>query len=213
MKIEKVSSSQIKVYLSGKDLEERNLKLAELAYSSDKTRELFRELMEMAIEEYGFSADNIPLMIEAVPVNGDEVVLIVSKVSSDEDKELNISMIPSAFGERAFVKKTVEDMPQEISAEEMDYLVYSFESLDDVSGLCSRIRNAFDGYSSLYKYKGSYYLIITNDFMSELSAEGFGMIASEYGIKHISSPVTKAYLEEYGEVIIAKNAVEVMADI
>lgn len=213
MKIEKVSNSQIKVYLSVKDLEERNLKLAELAYSSDKTRELFRELMEKAIEEYGFSADNIPLMIEAVPVNGDEVILIVSKVSSDEEKELNISMVPSALGERLFVKKTVEDLPQEIPAEDMDYLIYSFETLDDVSGLCARIKNGFDGKSSLYKYKGSYYLIIANDFMPDMSADNFEAVASEYGLKHISSPVTKAYIEEYGEVLIAKRAVEIMAEL
>ena len=211
MKIEKVSNSQIKVYLSVQDLEERNLKLAELAYSSDKTRELFRELMERAIEEHGFSAENIPLMIEAVPVNSDEVVLIVSKVNSDEDKELNISMVPSALGERAFIRKTVDDMPQEIPAEEMEYLVYSFDALDHVSGLCGRIKNDFDGSSSLYKYKSSYYLIVTNDFMPALSGDRFELVASEYGIKHISSPVTKAYLEEYGEVLIAKGAVKIMA--
>ena len=48
MKIEKISERQIRCTLSKKDLVDRELRLSELAYGTDKAKELFRELMQQA---------------------------------------------------------------------------------------------------------------------------------------------------------------------
>ena len=72
MKIEKISETQIRCTLSRQDLADRDLKLSELAYGSDKAKDLFRELMIQASYECGFEADDIPLMIEAIPVSGNK---------------------------------------------------------------------------------------------------------------------------------------------
>ena len=69
MKIEKISENQIRCTLSHQDLIERELKISELAYGSEKTRTLFKDMMQQASYEFGFEADNIPLMIEAIPVS------------------------------------------------------------------------------------------------------------------------------------------------
>ncbi|MBP3577757.1 MAG: adaptor protein MecA, partial [Lachnospiraceae bacterium] len=42
MKIEKISDTQIRCTLSRQDLAERDLKISELAYGSDKAKDLFR---------------------------------------------------------------------------------------------------------------------------------------------------------------------------
>lgn len=68
MKIEKISESQIKFILTQSDLSERNIKIEDLTSPSEKTQALFRDIMEQAMEEYGFSSENTPLMVEAVPV-------------------------------------------------------------------------------------------------------------------------------------------------
>ena len=85
MKIEKISETQIRCTLSRQDLADRDLKISELAYGSDKAKDLFRELMVQASYECGFEADDIPLMIEAIPVSGDCLVLVVTKV---EDRRI-----------------------------------------------------------------------------------------------------------------------------
>ena len=71
MKIERISENQIRCTLYKADLADKELLLTELAYGTDKAKELFRELMQQASNELGFEVDNIPLMIEAIPVSKD----------------------------------------------------------------------------------------------------------------------------------------------
>lgn len=91
MKIEKVSENQIKCTLSREDLASRHLRISELAYGSDKARELFQDLMQQAHYELGFEADNLPLMIEAIPVSGECLVLLVTKVEDPEELDTRFS--------------------------------------------------------------------------------------------------------------------------
>ena len=81
MKIERVNENQIRCTLNKDDLASRQLKISELAYGSDKAKELFRDMMQQASYEVGFDAEDIPLMIEAIPVSADCIVLIVTTVS------------------------------------------------------------------------------------------------------------------------------------
>lgn len=95
MKIEKISDTQIRCTLSRQDLADRDLKLSELAYGSDKAKDLFRELMVQASYECGFEADDIPLMIEAIPVSGDCLVLVVTKVEDPDELDTRFSNFSS----------------------------------------------------------------------------------------------------------------------
>lgn len=91
MKIEKVSENQIKCTLSREDLASRHLRISELAYGSDKARELFQDMMQQAHYELGFEAENLPLMIEAIPVSGECLVLLVTKVEDPEELDTRFS--------------------------------------------------------------------------------------------------------------------------
>lgn len=91
MKIEKINENQIRCTLTREDLESHQVNLKELAYGSEKAKKLFREMMQQAQIQYGFEADNIPLMIEAIPVNLDSVILIVTKVEDPEELDTRFS--------------------------------------------------------------------------------------------------------------------------
>ncbi|MDO4623130.1 MAG: adaptor protein MecA [Eubacteriales bacterium] len=96
MKIQRINDTQIRCTLTAADLSSRNLKLTELAYGSDKAKELFRDMMEQAREEVGFDADNAPLMIEAIPVASDGVVLIITKVEDPEELDTRFARFTQA---------------------------------------------------------------------------------------------------------------------
>lgn len=49
MKIEKISNNQIRCTLTKQDLADRELKLSELAYGSEKAKSLFRDMMPAGI--------------------------------------------------------------------------------------------------------------------------------------------------------------------
>ena len=91
MKIEKVSDKQIRCTLTREDLAERQLKLSELAYGTEKAKSLFREMMQQAAYEFGFEAEDIPLMIEAIPLSGDTIILNITKVEYPEELDTRFS--------------------------------------------------------------------------------------------------------------------------
>ena len=91
MKIEKISDTQIRCTLDKKDLAERELRLSELAYGSEKAKALFRDLMIQATYECGFDAEDTPLMIEAIPINADCLVLVITKVEDPDELDTRFS--------------------------------------------------------------------------------------------------------------------------
>ena len=91
MKIERLNEKQIRCTLNKSDLASRQLKINELAYGSDKAKELFRDMMQQASYELGFEAEDTPLMIEAIPVSSECIVLIVTKVDNPEELDTRFS--------------------------------------------------------------------------------------------------------------------------
>ena len=91
MKIEKINDHQIRCTLTKADLEDRQIRLSELAYGTEKAKDLFRDMMQQANYEFGFEADNIPLMIEAIPVSADSIILIITKVEDPEELDTRFS--------------------------------------------------------------------------------------------------------------------------
>lgn len=97
MKIEKINDNQIRCTLTRDDLAERELKLSEIAYGTEKAKMLFRDMMQQAASEFGFEADDIPLMIEAIPASADSIVLIITKVDNPDELDSRFSKM-SPFG-------------------------------------------------------------------------------------------------------------------
>ena len=91
MQIERVNENQIRCTLTKEDLESRNINIAELAYGSDNARRLFNDMMRQASAEVGFELDDIPIMIEAVPINAENLVLIITKVDFPDELDTRFS--------------------------------------------------------------------------------------------------------------------------
>ena len=99
MKIEKVNDHQIRCTLTREDLLSRELKISELAYGTDKAKDLFRDMMQQAACEFGFEAEDIPLMIEAIPLNAECIVLIVTKVEDPEELDTRFARFAPSVNE------------------------------------------------------------------------------------------------------------------
>lgn len=127
MKIEKVNDHQIRCTLTREDLADRELKISELAYGTEKAKNLFRDMMQQASFEFGFEAEDIPLMIEAIPLNSDCIVLIITKVEDPEELDTRFSKFAPS----------VHD-----TEEELDEMIDSLsEGADDVLDLFKKIHD------------------------------------------------------------------------
>ncbi len=106
MKIEKINDNQIRCTLTPTDLADRQLKLSELAYGTDKAKHLFHDMMKTASKEFGFEADNIPLMIEAIPSSSGSVILIITKVDDPEELDTRFSNFSPSSDTEHKIKET-----------------------------------------------------------------------------------------------------------
>lgn len=129
MKIEKVNDNQIRCTLTKEDLEDRQLKLSELAYGTEKAKDLFRDMMQQAAYEFGFEAEDIPLMIEAIPLSSECIILIITKVEYPEELDTRFSRFSPSKSDEG------EDSNGENTA------VPFLESADDILGLFDKIKN------------------------------------------------------------------------
>lgn len=91
MRIEKINENQIRCTLNQKDLKEREIEISELAYGSAKAKALFQDLIQQASYEFGFDAEDIPLMIEAIPLLPEALILLVTKVEDPAELDTRFS--------------------------------------------------------------------------------------------------------------------------
>lgn len=91
MRIEKINDKQIRCTLNQKDLQDREIGISELAYGTAKAKALFRDMMQQASYEFGFDADDIPLMIEAIPLLPEALVLVITKVEDPDELDTRFS--------------------------------------------------------------------------------------------------------------------------
>ena len=110
MKIEKLNENQIRCTLTHADLAARHLKLSELAYGTEKAKSLFRDMMQQASFDFGFEAEDLPLMIEAIPSSGDSIVLIITKVEDPEELDTRFSKFTQSMDSEASPTEQLEKL-------------------------------------------------------------------------------------------------------
>jgi len=226
MKIERINENQIKCTLTRSDLASHHLKISELAYGSEKTQDLLKDMMEQASDEVGFDAKDLPLMIEAIPVSMDCIVLMITKVENPEDAEL---AVPNFTGSEDFIFPGMRE-PTAVFSEDADTFInglteklstiaikklYSFDDLDTVIDLAHHVSSSAPIGSRLYKNRSNkrYYLLIDKN---DCDIREFGTIcnsALEYGSRETLSFARAAYMDEHFEVIIAKDALPNLANV
>jgi len=235
MKIEKLNDNQIRCTLTHADLTARQLKLSELAYGTEKARSLFRDMMQQASFDFGFEADDIPLMIEAIPTSSDSIVLIITKVEDPEELDTRFSKFtpygtpePSTLdvlnkleGAEGIIDlfnkiKEVTSAPsvpaanKESIKEETNLRLFSFDTMDRVIAAAKLLAPAYNGSNTLYFDVDAnlYVLAMTSSNHSTSDFNRICNMLSEYGTIERASTVTLAFLEEHCKVIVSADAIQ-----
>lgn len=239
MKIERISDNQIKCTLNRSDLASRQLKMSELAYGTDKAKDLFQDMMDQAAAELDFDVNNLPLMVEAIPVSIDCVVLMVTKIEDPEDVDTDFagfSPLTQTDDEQEppldFVEELAgifrDDMPDgefafpnnskdnatlksdKTSKEQM----FSFDSLESVIEYAHHL-GSFSGTSSLYKSPegGRYHLILASAAGNAADFSRACNLATEYGSREPLGFAGSAFIDEHYEKILGVRAIQSLANV
>jgi adapter protein MecA 1/2 len=207
MRIERISETQIKFILTHSDLEERNIKMNELSYGSDKAQQLFQEMMQQAMTECEFETTNTPLMMEAVHLGDEGIMVVVTKLTDVTEAERKLSLLPLAKAALRFKKAGIIAPPDE-SPDEDSISVFSFDDIDTMAAAAARLYGQFTGISKAFKMDGRYFLMIQNETEDNRTTADLEAFLSEYGQKHVSNIISRQYLDERGETLIGDNAVD-----
>lgn len=238
MKIEKINDNQIRCTLTREDLAKRELKISELVYGSEKAKSLFRDMMTQANYEFGFEADDIPLMIEAIPISAESIVLIITKVEDPEELNPRLARFaPSATEEDEDIEgedsdeimdlfHRIQEASQDVEAEEEQVppvpqvesvsdnpplsRTFLFPNLQTVMDVAQLTGPYFQGENSLYKLDNpkGYLLLVTLGTEPKNHFSKLCNILSEYGQLKRDLAFTKAFLEEHHTPLIAQNALQ-----
>lgn len=114
VKLERLSDTRIRCTLNRDDLVDRELRISELAYGSEKAKALFRDMMQQASCELGFEAEDIPIMIEAIPISPDCLILDITKVEDPDELDTRFSNFTPIEDKEASSDDTNEAFADEI---------------------------------------------------------------------------------------------------
>lgn len=239
MKIEKVSENQIRCTLTREDLASRELKISELAYGTEKAKNLFRDMMQQANFEFGFEAEDIPLMIEAIPLNSECIVLIITKVEDPEELDTRFSRFaPSVTEDDEYDEEEEETAgrasddildlfrriqenskqesapaPAELPVEESQKRTHVFrmDTMQQVMNAAVMTGGHYRGASSLYKDEGAgcYYILVTQEQEESAVFDRICFCLSEFGARHRIS--NRTYIEEHCELLVEGNALQALS--
>lgn len=184
MKFEKITDSKIRIILSLQDMQSNNLSAENVLSNSVDSQKLLETIITRAEKELGFYPEDSKLLIEAVPSNQDCIFTITKLLNEKTD-----------------------------SSYSNNFFIFKFESFDDFLNLCTFLNNfcylcleEISKNFSLIHYNGAYYLKFVEHQKSCLVIDYIKALFNEFG-KDVSTSVgIDGVLNEYGKIIIAKNA-------
>lgn len=222
MRIEKINDTQIRVTLSHSDLNPRNIKINELAYGSKKAQELFREMMTQAYEEFGFETEDLPIMIEAVPLSNESIMLVVTKIDEPGwiDSRFDAEGMHPTHQDYQFYDERSGRLANAIhptqSQEDKEpskniVLTYSFSSLQQIVDVGHRINAIYCGMNSAYKQDDqTYFLTLHPNLMQNISRTQLESVLDEFGTRRSTSPLGENFLMEHATLLVKDKALEVL---
>lgn len=186
MRLERLTSNKIKIFLTSDDLYERGLSKDDIWVDSNKWHQLFHDMLEEASEEFDVDFQgSVAVEIFSIQAQGMIMIITVDEFGDEEE------MLYDSFIE------------MQVMVEGTDTLLYELDNIEDVISLSKRMKqmNLFGG--SLYAMEDRYYLFMTELDSNQL--EKTASILSEFGNASIISPYI---LFEYGKKIIENNTIE-----
>ncbi|MDA8442538.1 MAG: adaptor protein MecA [Peptococcaceae bacterium] len=185
MRIQKVNESTLRIFLSFSELAERDISMTDLFQRSTKTEQLFWEMIAKAGEEVEFVLDE-PFWIQATVMSGEEFVITVVKQAEPDEQTRDLKTKP---------KRRPRSTEWIYRFSDWEHLVLAVQQLG---------ANAAPK-SSIYFVQPDYYLVLSSRGITGAQRHKFEAVLKEFGEK---VNTTKVYLQEYGKLIQADNALE-----
>ena len=90
-------------------------------------------------------------------------------------------------------------------------LIYNLDSFDDLCQLSARLNPLYTGESMVYQCEGSYYLVLKRMDGVDHNLSRVESVLAEYGDRVLNVLFFEGYLNEYGRLMVEKDAISLFA--
>lgn len=189
MKLKRINSKNVKVFISHEELEEKEMNPIKMKIQVTDSHLFFYRIVIEALEEMEYSIDSIILMdIYSYPGYGIYMMIrTIEDVMADEDIE--------------------NDHTLSIHFVEQDHFIIEFVDFEDVVAVCKILDRRWQAIGYLYHLNNAYYLKVEN--VEEEKAASVASILLEYGEL---SACTENLLLEKGLRVYHDNIIPVMTE-
>lgn len=198
MKIERLGNDKIRIFLTFDDLSERGIQKEDMWHEIPKVHDLFTEMMDQAYSEVGFDATG-PLAVEVFALPAQGMVVIVTRGKYDHHHHGGPSPYEDEMSEEVY--------EMEVTLEQSDTILYSFDDFEILIEAAHVLQHMLADAGRLYKYNRKWVLHLEPEELEEGKQAAIIAVLAEFGE---ATSVTPAMLEEYGDVIMADNAIGVI---
>ena len=174
-------------------------------------------------------------MIEAIPLNADCIVLIITKVEDPEELDTRFSRFAPSVTEdsdedsdestadevldlfrRIQNEEAAAETPPAPAPEENDAVrsrLFRMDTLNQVINAAVVAAGHYHGFSTLYHEEGNaYYLVLTQGPEDRDVFDRVCNVISEYGIPKRSTVASRTFLEEHCTTLIADHALQSLSN-
>ena len=205
MKFEKLSENKIKIIVSMKDLEDKDISFHDIMANSIESQDLFLNILEEAEEKYGFKTSNCKIRVEALAMTDKDFILTITKIVPETVKKQS----------NQFLRKKVKAKRKVNNITSSQDLIYKFNTFDDYCKFTEYLtsNNMIDANKlaksiQLYIYNNFYYLIFHNMNNKYTKLSTFYTAVTEFGSYVLDAELFVHKLYESGTLFIKNNALK-----
>lgn len=184
MKFEKLTNKKIKIVFNLDDMILNNMSAQDFLTDKSLSQKVLQSILSEAERAVGFKTDDCKLLVEALASSDGGLVFTITKVFSDYDISVNLNAFRN--------------------------LVFKFDCIDDFLALCAYLKhmnvtdfNTIAKSTSLVLYNNTYYLLVLNANL----LESLFLVLNEFATFVPYSPIFEGVLNEYGQIVFNKNAI------
>ncbi|MFD1885103.1 genetic competence negative regulator [Paenibacillus wenxiniae] len=197
MKIERLSSDKIRIFLTFDDLTERGIQKEDMWQEIPKVHDLFTEMMDQAYTELGFDATG-PLAVEVFALPAQGMVVIVTRGKYDQHL--------GTMNEDDLADEIYE---MEVTLEETDFIAYSFKDFETLIEAAHTLSQNVTEAGRLYHYRDRWVFTLDPADVDMSKHAALIAVLAEFGD---ATSLTEAVLDEYGKVVMSENAVQTICE-
>lgn len=193
MKIEKINNNTLKIILSIEELSTRNITIKDIETGKKKAQNFFFDIIEESAYADDFLKDNNKLLVEAAIAHDNTFIVTITKL---ED-------MPEI---------TKDDYPKKYNYKLSTSTLYIFNNIQNLNKFIQQVKNhaLYVGTNSLYKYNNIYFLTFPARVVKDTKFKTTYFTLTEYCDKHLSKTYNVCKLKETSNLILSKNAIDVL---